>query len=83
LWANTVFSLLYFTFARGGYIIRMSPMAMGSGAGPTFTLSMTSAAPGHTYPSRTPAAMARKIQSVRYRSRMLSFTPTACTIVPP
>ncbi len=55
----------YFTFASGGYIIRISPMAMGMEVVPTLKRSRNGTTPGTRYPSPTPTAMAGKIQSVR------------------
>jgi hypothetical protein len=44
-------------------------MAIGIEVVPTLKRSRKGTTPGTRYPSPTPAAMAAKIQSVRYRSR--------------
>ena len=57
----------YFTLARGGYIIRISPAAIGmlvcvpSGR----REPIQSPTPGAKYPSRTPAPIARNIHNVK------------------
>jgi hypothetical protein len=55
--------------ARGGYIIKMRPTAMGREVVPTVKDSVKSATLGQRYPIPTPTAMARNIQTVRKRSR--------------
>ena len=67
--AKTRGSSSYFTFARGGYIIRISPMAMGMLVDPTDRLSSHAGRPGTTVPRSTPSAMATKIHRVSHRSR--------------
>ena len=62
---NTVCSSSYRTFASGGYIIRMSPIAIGIEVVPTESPVMSAGTAGEKYPMAIPAAMARKIQSVR------------------
>jgi hypothetical protein len=59
----------YRTLARGGYIIRIRPTAMGTEVVPTVKDSVKSATPGQRYLIPTPSAMARNIQSVRNRSK--------------
>src|SRR5918997_202755 len=59
----------YRTLAKGGYIIKIRPAAMGREVVPTVKDSVKSATPGQKYPKPTPTAMARNIQSVRNRSR--------------
>jgi len=54
--------------AKGGYIIKINPMAMGrfvvlSGDG--FNDSQKPAMAGKKYPDKTPIVMAKNIQSVR------------------
>ena len=44
-------------------------MAIGMFVVPTWKLWMRRSRPSNEYPARTPTAMARKIQAVRYRSR--------------
>jgi hypothetical protein len=56
------------TFASGGYIIRMSPMAIGIFVVPELRESQKSAMPGNNDPAATPKNIVRNIQSVRYRS---------------
>ena len=58
----------YRTFARGGYIIRISPMAIGMFVVPTWNRTMKRSTPGTKCPSATPTTIARKIHSVRNRS---------------
>ena len=55
----------YRTFASGGYIIRMSPIAIGIEVVPTDIRSRAGTTLGTRNPSATPAPMAMKIQSVR------------------
>jgi hypothetical protein len=55
----------YRTFASGGYIMRMRPMAMGMDVVPTLIRSSAGTTPGTAQPTRIPAPMARKIQNVR------------------
>jgi hypothetical protein len=53
------------TFASGGYIMRMSPAAIGIDAVPTESRVMAAVTEGATRPNATPSSMARIIQSVR------------------
>ena len=53
----------YFTLAKGGYIIRMSPTAIGMLVVPTWNELMNPSTPGTNMPMATPAAMAAKIQN--------------------
>jgi hypothetical protein len=72
---NTLPSSSYLTFARGGYIIRISPIAIGMLvvlSGEDFRESQNSAIDGKKNPENTPTNIARKIQSVRYLSRNFS-----------
>ena len=63
---NTSPSSSYFTLASGGYIIRISPMAMGMLVVSTWKTVDEGLAPrGRAYPAPTPTAIARKIQRVR------------------
>ncbi|MNN69718.1 hypothetical protein D3C81_1855290 [compost metagenome] len=55
----------YFTFARGGYIITMRPMAMGMFVEPTDRLFSHAGNPWNRLPRPMPRPMARKIQTVR------------------
>ena len=79
---NTVWSSSYRTFASGGYIMRISPMAIGIDVVPTERLVISAGTAGEKYPMAIPAAMARKIQSVRYRSRNESFFVTVISRSP-
>src|SRR3989304_10641691 len=57
----------YLTLARGGYIIRISPMGMGIEVVPTERRFTRSATDGMKYPSTTPITIARRIQNDRKR----------------
>ena len=70
---NTSPSSSYFTLARGGYIMRINPMAMGILVVPTWNWFQKSTTPGNTKPQPTPMNMARKIHSVKNLSRKESF----------
>lgn len=56
----------YFTFAKGGYIIKINPIASGILVVPLEKELINSEEEGMKYPIPTPMAMAIKIQSVRY-----------------
>ena len=58
-------SLSYRTRARGGYIIRMSPTAIGMFVVPDWKDPQNWVMPGKTTPQRMPRPMARNIQSGR------------------
>ncbi len=58
----------YCTLASGGYIIRISPTAIGMLVVPAWYRCKSAGTPGTKRPRTTPAAMARKIHSVRKRS---------------
>src|SRR5665647_207501 len=66
---NTSPSSSYFTFARGGYIMMINPMAIGILVVPDDMLFQKFATDGFSQPESTPINMARKIHSVRFRSR--------------
>jgi len=51
----------YFTFARGGYIIRMSPIAIGMFVVPTSNRLISSCEAGTKYPKPKQRAIAREI----------------------
>jgi hypothetical protein len=57
------------TFANGGYIININPMAKGILVVPTDSSLIPSANPSNPYPKATPIPIAKKIQSVRYLSK--------------
>src|SRR5690554_1994308 len=65
LFLNTLPILLYLTFASGGYIIRISPMARGIFVVPFDIELILSDISGKKYPIPTPITIARNIQSVR------------------
>src|SRR5512141_2083923 len=69
----------YFTLAKGGYIIRIRPMAMGMLVVPTWNWLINDSTDGSSAPMATPAPMARKIHKVRKRSSLDSrgVTPEA------
>ena len=77
----------YFTFASGGYIIRINPIAIGmlvcDPSGRSDPIQSPTA--GAIYPSSTPAPIARKIHSVKNRSRndSLRATPSRGIIASP
>jgi hypothetical protein len=70
---NTSVSSSYFTFASGGYIIRIRPIAIGIFVVPLWKEFQKTTMPGKRYPETTPKNIARNIQSVRYRSINESF----------
>src|SRR5690606_5024893 len=59
----------YFTFASGGYIIKINPIAKGILVVPLEKEFINTDEDGIRYPIVTPIIIAIKIQSVRYRSR--------------
>jgi len=64
--AKTFGNWEYFTFASGGYIMRIRPMAMGRLVVPTVMGAKNPAGSAITkWPSSTPSPMAAKIQTVR------------------
>src|ERR1022692_3156836 len=71
---NTSPSSSYLTFASGGYIIKINPTAIGTDVVPTLSRFKVAGTPGTKTPRITPTKMARKIQSVRNRSRNESFS---------
>jgi spore cortex formation protein SpoVR/YcgB (stage V sporulation) len=66
-------SFSYLTFANGGYIMMMRPMAIGMFVVPDWKRLTKPAVEGTKWPRATPIAMARKIHRVRKRSRNESF----------
>jgi len=70
---KTFGSKAYFTFAKGGYIININPIAMGILVEPLLKELIKLELDGKKYPMLTPMAMATNIHSVRKRSRKLSF----------
>ena len=65
---NTPPNSSYFTFASGGYIISIKPMAMGILvvlSGLDFNESQNVAIDGKKYPEKTPMSIARNIHNVR------------------
>jgi len=69
------------TFAKGGYIIRIKPIAMGMFVVPTWNFPMNFSIPGIKYPSTTPRAIARKIHKVRNLSRKDNFLLAASVLI--
>ena len=63
----------YRTFASGGYIINISPIAMGILVVPDEKELMKPDEVGIKYPIATPIAIATNIQKVKYLSRKLNF----------
>jgi hypothetical protein len=61
------------TFAKGGYIINIKPIAMGMLVVPLLNEFMIFGNDGEKYPIPTPIAIATKIQSVRFLSRKPNF----------
>src|ERR1035437_9202308 len=61
------------TFASGGYIMSINPIASGILVVPLEKELMKPAVDGIKYPKPTPIAMARNIQRVKYWSSFLSF----------
>lgn len=67
----------YLTFARGGYIIRIRPIAIGMLVVPELKEFQNPEIPGIKYPIMTPANITRNIHRVRYLSKNES-----CFVVP-
>src|SRR5690606_37291383 len=63
---NTCPRFSYFTFAKGGYIIKINPIAKGMFVVPLEKELINPVEDGIKYPIPTPIAMAIKIQRVRY-----------------
>jgi len=57
--------LSYFTFANGGYIINIKPIAKGILVVPEENELMNPEEDGKKYPMETPRPIAKKIQSVK------------------
>ena len=55
----------YRTFVNGGYIIRISPTAIGIEVVPMLKRFRNGTTPGTSHPSTTPTTIAVKIQPVR------------------
>jgi hypothetical protein len=73
----------YFTFASGGYIISIKPIAIGILvvlSGLDFNEFQNDAIEGKKYPEKTPINIARNIHNVRYRSKNLSFAFILTTV---
>src|SRR3954470_3360757 len=66
----------YFTFASGGYIMTINPIAIGIFVVPTETVSITSLKLGATTAMMIPNAMAANIHNVKYRSKKDNFFVT-------
>ena len=74
---NTCPRFSYFTFAKGGYIIKINPIAKGIFVVPLEKELIKVADNGKKKPTLTPIAMAKKIQSVKKRSKKPSFLRSA------
>src|ERR1035438_3294532 len=61
----------YRTLVKGGYIITMSPTAIGIEVVPILKRFRNGTIPGSRHPKATPMTMAAKIHAVRKRSRKL------------
>lgn len=61
------------TFANGGYIIKIKPIAIGIFVVPLLAEFMIFGKVGIKYPIPTPKAIAIKIQRVKFLSRKLNF----------
>ena len=70
---KTSFSLSYRTLVKGGYIIKINPMAKGILVVPVEKELMKPEDEGKKYPIPTPIIIAKKIQRVRKRSKKPSF----------
>ena len=70
---NTSSNSSYLTFASGGYIITINPIAIGMLVVPEDILFQNPATEGNNQPENTPRNMARNIQRVRKRSKNLSL----------
>ena len=62
---KTSCSSSYRTLVKGGYIITISPTAMGMEVVPMLKRLRNGTTPGTSHPRATPAAMAAKIHAVR------------------
>ena len=65
--------LSYFTFAKGGYIIRIRPMAKGILVVPDEKELINADDDGKKYPMETPTAIAKNIHKVKYLSKKRNF----------
>jgi hypothetical protein len=70
---NTSPIFSYLTFANGGYIINIKPMANGILVVPLENELINCEESGKKYPMLIPTNIAIKIQSVKKRSRKFSF----------
>jgi len=70
---KTSFILSYFTFAKGGYIIKIRPIANGIFVVPEEKELMNMDDEGKKYPMETPMAIAKNIHSVKYLSKKFNF----------
>jgi hypothetical protein len=69
IFENTSLILPYSTFAKGGYIISIKPIANGIFVVPVENEFINPDDDGIKYPMDTPIIIARKIHKVRKRSR--------------
>ena len=70
---NTWGIFSYLTFANGGYIIKINPIAKGMLVVPLDIELMNEAVEGIKYPIATPITMAEKIHTVKYLSKKLNL----------
>jgi hypothetical protein len=70
---KTSLILSYFTFAKGGYIIKIRPMANGILVVPDEKEFINPDDDGKKYPMETPIPIAKNIHSVKYLSKKLNF----------
>ena len=70
---KTSFSLSYLTFAKGGYIISIKPIAKGILVVPEENELIKEDDEGIKKPMATPTAIAINIHSVKYLSKKLNF----------
>src|ERR1035437_5605452 len=68
---KTSCSFSYRTLVNGGYIMTMSPTAIGIEVVPMLKRFRNGTIPGNRHPKATPMTMAAKIHAVRYRSKKL------------
>jgi hypothetical protein len=77
LFRKTSPNFSYRTFASGGNIMMINPIAMGIFVVPIWKRLTKPAVEGMKWPMATPIAIARKIQRVRKRSKNESFLRAA------
>jgi len=68
LFLNIIPISSYLTFVKGGYIIRISPIAIGIDVVPICNFPMKLETEGKKYPIKTPKTIVKNIHKVRYLS---------------